>query len=278
MQSFPKIGFMQGRLSPMYNNRIQSFPWGNWQNEFRIAAENDFNYLEWTIDTHRFSENPLVTKHGVKEILNISDVFGINIPSVTCDYFMENPPWRVDTEEVTGNLLRIIDGMNSVGANIMVIPLVDNSSIKNVAEREFAMEYFLGLSESLKNAKVRVAFELDFKAGDVLEFIGAFDSELFSINYDIGNNASFGFSPTQDLGAYGDKISNVHVKDRKLGGSSVPLGQGSANFDEVFANLARIKYGSNLILQTARALDEDHLGALLTCKRFIEKCLGANYD
>ena len=28
-----KIGFMQGRLSPIYRNKIQSFPWMHWKQE-----------------------------------------------------------------------------------------------------------------------------------------------------------------------------------------------------------------------------------------------------
>ena len=36
-----KLGFMQGRLSPIYDNQIQSFPYQNWENEFNQAK----NYL-----------------------------------------------------------------------------------------------------------------------------------------------------------------------------------------------------------------------------------------
>ena len=32
-----KLGFMQGRLSPIYRNRIQAFPWNNWKKEFGVA-------------------------------------------------------------------------------------------------------------------------------------------------------------------------------------------------------------------------------------------------
>ena len=32
------IGFVQGRLSSIKGNRIQSFPWGEWQNEFLKAS------------------------------------------------------------------------------------------------------------------------------------------------------------------------------------------------------------------------------------------------
>jgi hexulose-6-phosphate isomerase len=34
-----RIGFMQGRLSPMIDGRIQSFPWDYWENEFSLAKE-----------------------------------------------------------------------------------------------------------------------------------------------------------------------------------------------------------------------------------------------
>ena len=32
-----KIGFIQGRLSPIYENKIQCFPKLHWENEFFIA-------------------------------------------------------------------------------------------------------------------------------------------------------------------------------------------------------------------------------------------------
>jgi hexulose-6-phosphate isomerase len=50
----------------------------------------------------------------------------------------------------------------------------------------------------------------------------------------------------------------VHVKDRIIGGTTVPLGTGSADFEAVFNELGRISYRGNFILQTARAIDEDH--------------------
>ena len=31
------IGFMQGRLSKIVDNKIQSFPWESWEEEFRLA-------------------------------------------------------------------------------------------------------------------------------------------------------------------------------------------------------------------------------------------------
>ena len=55
---------------------------------------------------------------------------------------------------------------------------------------------------------------------------------------------------------------NVHIKDRLRGGTTVPLGTGNADFGRIFAALARTGYRGNYILQTARATDGDHAGAL----------------
>ncbi len=71
-----------------------------------------------------------------------------------------------------------------------------------------------------------------------------------------------GFDPAEEIGAYGARIDNVHVKDRVLGGTTVPLGTGNANFPVVFQALKRSGYAGNFILQTARATDGDHPRAL----------------
>ena len=53
-----EIGIMQGRLSPMLNNKIQAFPWDNWENEIVEASRNNFSLMEWTLDDERLFENP----------------------------------------------------------------------------------------------------------------------------------------------------------------------------------------------------------------------------
>ena len=60
----------------------------------------------------------------------------------------------------------------------------------------------------------------------------------------------------------GRRILNVHVKDRKLGGTTVPLGTGDADLPKVLSLLVARGYRGNFILQTARAEDGDHEGAI----------------
>ncbi len=107
-----------------------------------------------------------------------------------------------------------------------------------------------------------IVFESDLPPGPLAAFIERFDVDTFGLNYDIGNSASLGFDPEQEFFAYGDRVANVHVKDRSLGGTTVPLGDGDADFDTVFGSLAAVGYSGNYILQTARDVAGDHRSAV----------------
>ena len=107
-----------------------------------------------------------------------------------------------------------------------------------------------------------ILFESDFNPLELNRFISRLPSRGFGINYDIGNSASLGFDPRDEFIAYGSRIVNVHVKDRIRGGSTVPLGTGSADFPLVFSELSNCNYSGNFILQTARAPEGDHVGVI----------------
>ena len=92
---------------------------------------------------------------------------------------------------------------------------------------------------------------------------------MFGINYDIGNSASLGFNPSEEFKFFGDRVLNVHVKDRVRNGTTVPLGHGSADFSTVYSLLKSHGYDGNYILQTARANDDQHLEVLLEYKKFV---------
>ena len=55
-----KIGFMQGRLSPLVNGQIQSFPFDDWDKEFPQAQKLGFECVEWTLDYPKLKENPFL--------------------------------------------------------------------------------------------------------------------------------------------------------------------------------------------------------------------------
>jgi sugar phosphate isomerase/epimerase len=61
-----------------------------------------------------------------------------------------------------------------------------------------------------------------------------------------------GYSPAEEFQAYGDKITDLHIKDRLLGDGSVQLGTGNADFPTIFELLSKYNYQGLIILQAFR--------------------------
>ena len=260
-----RIGFMQGRLSPMVDGRIQAFPWDCWQAEFHSAEENGFGLMEWTLDQDLLYNNPLLTSAGQTAIRNQCQKHKVRIASLTGDCFMQSPFWKAEGK--TGDKLQedfraIARACSAVGIAMMVLPLVDNGRLSSSAEEDRLVSVLESHAGLLRELAVMVVFESDFMPAELARFIDRLDPALFGVNYDIGNSAGLGMQPREEIAAYGQRIVNVHIKDRIRGGTTVPLGTGNAEFETVFEALARVKYKGNYILQTARAQDGDHAGVL----------------
>lgn len=256
---------MQGRLSPLIDGRIQSFPWPYWQHEFELAEEYGFKLMEWTLDQERLHENPLMTASGRAEISALRRRHGLGIPSLTGDCFMQAPFWKANDSErasLQDDFLAVVKACAEVAISTIVVPLVDNGRLDNLEQEEILTGFLMSRIPLFEECGLRIVFESDLGPLDLARFINRLDSRRFGVNYDIGNSAALGFDPEQEIASYGNRICNVHVKDRVLGGTTVALGSGNADFETVFAALGRAGYAGNHILQTARAADHNHAAAL----------------
>lgn len=252
---------MQGRLSPLVDGRIQAFPWQFWQDEFSLAEQLGFGAMEWTLDQERLYENPLLTATGQSKIQQLCKRHGINIPSLTGDCFMQAPFWKAPAEEravLERDFIAVAKACRAGGISLIVVPLVDNGRLDNRDQEEQLIRFLQAHAEFFSSNQLQVVFESDFNPTELARFIDRLDPALFGINYDIGNSAAFGYIPAEEFAAYGHRILNVHVKDRVLGGTTVPLGTGNADFETVFKEFGRMNYQGNFILQTARATNHDH--------------------
>lgn len=271
-----KVGFMQGRLSQIIDGRIQSFPWANWELEFPLASEIGLHIMEWTLDQKDLKINPIMTIDGRKKIIQLCNEFKISIPSLTGDCFMQSPFWKAkgkEKESLEADFLSIIQSCRLLGIKYIVVPLVDNGSIENSTQLENLFLFFEKNKKTLEDSSVMLVFESDYKPSHLRKFISKLDKNLFGINYDIGNSSALGFNPEEEFFEYGNRIRNVHVKDRPLGGTTVPLGEGHANFPEVFNLLKKYSYSGNYILQTARSENDDHSSVLKTYKDFTQELI-----
>jgi hexulose-6-phosphate isomerase len=249
-----EIGIMQGRLSPRIDGKIQAYPASTWQKEFEIAQEIGYAAIEWIIEKP-VETNALMTDSGKAEIKKIIASTGVRIDYVCADIFMQQPLVRMTKDSKSQNkeyLSAILKNAKEVGAIGVEIPFVDNSSIKSENEK---LEFIDVMQDAFKLAKdldLKLSLETDLPPIEFRELLENIDLDHVQANYDIGNSASLGFDPREELEAYGLKILNVHVKDRKLGSSTVPLGTGNANINFVLQKLQEIGYRGGLTMQAAR--------------------------
>ena len=251
-----KIGFMQGRLVAPEREKIQSFPWKNWKEEFQIANKIGLGLIEWTIDRDKFFSNPINLKRGRDEINYLKKKYNIRLESVTADFFMQSPFFKKNLAKELKILKIFIKNCYKLNIKYIVCPLVDNASIKTEAEEQIIINELLKLNSYISKYKVKILFEIDYKPKKLLNFIKKFPQKNFGINYDAGNSAGHGFNFSEEK-KYFSKVKNIHIKDKKLNSPSIKIGNGDYNFKKLIKYLKKINYKGNLIFQTAR--DKDNI-------------------
>jgi hexulose-6-phosphate isomerase len=233
--------------------------------------------MEWTLDQEDLYNNPVMTSSGQSKISALCNEYDFSIPSLTGDCFMQAPFWKTIDNDLSNKLKAdfnsIIEACSKVGIRFIVVPLVDDGRLENMQQENILIDFLLELESKLIHLDLKIIFESDFQPEELKRFISRLDGHSFGINYDTGNSAALGLNPVEEFDAIGDRILNVHVKDRPLGGTTVPLGEGDVDFPIVFSLLKSQGYESNYILQTARANDEKHMEALSKYHNFIESGL-----
>lgn len=272
-----RIGFVQGRLSPLVDGKIQAFPAEHWRDEFPLAAAHGFPLIEWTLDQDGLRDNPFNTATGQGEIRALSAEHGVTVCSISGDCFMHAPFYKAAGAERAGlieDLRLILDSAVSLGLGHVLIPLVDNGRLETRAHEDDLVGVLQSLRPMLERDGLRVLFESDYPPAEVVRLMARLPGPTFGINYDIGNSASLGYRPAEEFAAYGQRVLAVHVKDRVRGGTTVPLGTGDADLPGAFRELARAGYAGDVILQTARAEDGRHVEALCGYRDMVRGWLG----
>lgn len=267
-----QIGIMQGRLLPRYKNRYQAHPLNYWQAEFFIAKELGFNTIEFILDYNDYQQNPLLTTKGIEEIKDLIAQSEVGVKSICADYFME-APFHSDKQKQSEEVLEILlNNSSQLGVADIVIPCVDQSTLKDSNDMNMFVASISKVLPTAEKLNININFETDLNPSRFKNLLTHFSSDCIKVNYDIGNSASLGYDPIEEFEAYGPYISDLHIKDRVLGGGSVKLGTGNANFDTIFKLLKAHNFKGNIIMQSARELNYvNDLELVQEQKQFIDK-------
>ena len=267
------IGIMQGRLTPRKDRAIQFFPFESWDTEFHDAAPLGFQEIEWVFDAPDFEKNPLWSEAGCTQISILTATTGVHINTICADYFMVRPFFRTSSEERRERiavLKRLCAQAACVHAQGIEIPLVDNSSIKTSEEEDILCSVLEEVLPDVRSHGLWIGLETDLPPEAFVHLLSRCDERLVKANYDSGNSSGLGYKPEEELAAYGERVKNIHIKDRLLGGTTVEPGTGNADFDALFRELAKVGYKGNFILQTARGEDGREKETLTRHKTFVE--------
>jgi len=257
MKKSYNIGIMQGRLTKPKGRGIQFFPFDNWENEFYVARDLGIDEIEFIFDYDNFESNPLWTEAGIKKIDDLMEETGVKVKSVCFDYFMRRAFFKQsDKDRVLAENTRIIEkvlsSMSTLKIELIEIPLVDDSSLKSDVEKREFREF---LNYIVKNApnNIRFGLETDLPPREFKEYLDSFENLKIGANYDSGNSSGLGYDHYEEVTTLNDYIFNIHIKDRVYKGTTVALGTGSANFEQLFRGLKEISYKGSFILQAARS-------------------------
>lgn len=269
---------MQGRLSPMIDGKVQSFPAATWREEFPIARACGLDLIEWVFDGPDWTNNPLMIVAGRAEISELQRAHGIAVPVVCADYFMSRPLTSPDPAvraEALGVLVDLIRHASSVGVRLIELPLIGAGSLEQDDAAAAAAALFTDLAPLLEAADVDLLLELDLPPAGVTAVLGRIASPRVGLNYDTGNSAYWGFDPVEEFASYAGLIRNVHIKDVTRKDYTVPLGEGQVDFDVSFSLLKKAGYSGDFILQTARGTDHAALARQFGAftRRYIDQYL-----
>jgi len=255
---------MQGRLLPRFRNRYQSHPLNYWQAEFFIARDLSFDRIEFILDYNDYEQNPLMSVAGIEQIKSIISESGVEVKSVCADYFMEAPFHSTHQAKSEDVFMRLIENAKELGVIDIVVPCVDHSSLKTSEDFDMFVSSINKALPLAHNAGVFINFETDLAPKPFLSLLQRFESSNIKVNYDSGNSAAIGYDLEEEFDTYGGFISDLHIKDRVLGGGSVMLGTGNAEFDKLFRKLKGINFNGVITMQASR--DDDYIKDLQRIK------------
>lgn len=240
-----KLGMIQGRLSKP-DVGFQDTP-TDWKREFSLLQESGLSHIEWIITKDSYIDNPFFTE----------DLKDYSIYSVCADNLVD---FRISDKEYVASVLDpICKAAIKNKVKFVTIPLLEDS---DVSDNEIRKSFKESLSHfSLKYPFLNFSLEAELSREKLEELINISDN--IYVTYDTGNMTSCGFDHETYIKSLSGKISNVHLKDRKMSGESVPPSTGDTDFSLIFKTLKLIEYPKVFTLQTSREQDGDEINTII---------------
>jgi sugar phosphate isomerase/epimerase len=147
---------------------------------------------------------------------------------------------------------RLIKNASLLNIKNIVIPCVDQSSLKNTENKNNFINNIKKMVGAAERADINISLETDLAPIPFANLLDSINSKNVTVNYDTGNSAALGYDSEEEFISYGHRITDLHIKDRLLGTGPVQLGVGDVNFSKIFDLLSKYKYKGIIIFQAYR--------------------------
>ncbi|MFM2126421.1 MAG: hypothetical protein RL328_2872 [Acidobacteriota bacterium] len=249
------VGVMQGRLLPPYEGRFQAFPAATWREEFRIGQKAGVACIEWIYEEPHQDQNPIATPEGRAAMRQIAAETGVAVRSVCADYFMTARLINRDgsrNPDSVARLRAVLDWSADLGITYVVLPFVDISTVASPPEWDALIALLKEFAPLAESRRVELHLETSLPPRLFAHILRQVNSPWVRANYDSGNSAALGYDQRDELRQLRGMVGSCHIKDRVLGGRTVPLSTGNCDFDAVFGELRIAGFDRWFILQAAR--------------------------
>lgn len=239
-----KIGFMQGRLINKGGFFPQQFPTENWQEEFETARKIGFRSMEWMFNYPAWTENPIICREKLQVIQEKIAQTGVYVSGICANYFMKKSIFAEEEFQNNINILgRLIEGAELIECPNIIIPLFEASELHALNNK------LINIAKEFHGRKVQILLETDYDMKELCEWLETTPVNM-GICYDIGNATGLGKNTVDEVTVYAKYVKNVHLKDKKLHGVTVMLGQGDALMEETLRALEEQSYAGHYILES----------------------------
>jgi L-ribulose-5-phosphate 3-epimerase len=272
-----KFLLVQGRALPQEES-MQCFP-SNWKEEFPLIKKLGFYGIEWIYDKKSETTNPILTETGRNEMIKYSLKNQVSLENIVLDWFITHPLLKNEKfsiDEKIEKLKFLIKSSSKVGFKRVIIPLLEENSITQNDQKIKFIKIFKKISKELDKYDMELHLETSLNPNDEKKLLEEINHPKLRICFDMGNSASYGFEPKKSINYIKNYLGLVHIKDRKVGGASTPLGQGDVNFITVFKTLKEIKFKGPIVFQVYRDNQSDNLELLYNSFTFINNIMVQN--
>lgn len=222
----------------------------------RMASDNKLDCLQLGVGEEIFSGKGLGNPDIVKEYLEASEKYGIEIHSLSpqfVDQYSFTMPQSEQEEQIAVTLCeKTIELCVVFGCKSYLLPVLCKNGITDGVSFHKAVEYIKRLSEKAAENNILTCLEINQSVEQVYNLLDAVDNPSVNIFFDSQNlYAHDGTSMARYFKALEPMIAGVHLKDgigTMLSGSL--LGEGTSGFYKTAQAILESSYSGSLIIES----------------------------